>query len=88
MIHSDSLCRKIMLKTGWNYPLKFLPSVGMMCGVYLVSNIGSLPRLTLSAVFLSGLVAEVLFTVVAEVFFGRSIQILACLVCTVIAAWK
>ena len=57
----------------------------MMCGVYLVSNIGSPPRLTLSALFLSGLVAEVLFAVVAEALFGRSIEILACLVCTLIA---
>ena len=78
------------LETAWitYYPLKFLPSVGMMCGVYLVSNIGSPPRLTLSALFLSGLVAEVLFAVVAEALFGRCIQILACLVCTVIAVWK
>ena len=60
----------------------------MMCGVYLVSNIGSPPRLTLSALFLSGLVAEVLFAVVAEALFGRSIEILACLVCTLIAVWK
>ena len=60
----------------------------MMCGVYLVSNIGSPPRLTLSALFLSGLVAEVLFAVVAEALFGRSIEILACLVCTLIAAWQ
>ena len=62
----------------------------MMCGVQLVSNIGSPPRLTLStsALFLPELVAEVLFAVVAEVLYGRSIQILACLVCTVIAVWK
>ena len=57
----------------------------MMCGVYLVSNIGSPPRLTLSALFLSGLVAEVLFAVVAEALFGRSNEILACLVYTLIA---
>ena len=78
------------LETRWiaYYPLKFLPSVGMMCGVYLVSNIGSPPRLTLSALFLSGLVAEVLFAVVAEALFGRSIKILACLFCTLIAEWK
>ena len=54
------------LETGWirHYPLKFLPSVGMMCCVYLVRNIGSPARLTLSALFWSGLVAEVLFAVV------------------------
>ena len=67
------------------YPLKFLPPVGMMCGVYIVSNIGSPQRLTLRALVLSGLIAEVLFAVVAEVVFGRSIQILACVVCTLLA---
>ena len=56
----------------------------MWCVPY---NIGSPPRLTLSTLFLSGVVAEVLFAVVAEVVIG-SIQILACLVCTVFAVWK
>ena len=38
----------------------------MMCG--LASSIGSPLRLKLSALFLSGLVAEILFAVVAEVY--------------------
>ena len=67
------------------YPVKLLPSVGMICGVYLVRNIGRTPRLTLSVLFLSGLIAEVLFAVIAEVVFGRSVQMLACVVTTLIA---
>ena len=78
------------LESGWiaYYLLKLLPSFGMICGVYLVSNIGRPPRLTLSALFLSGLLAEVLFGVIPEILYGRSIQILICLVCTLIAVWK
>lgn len=78
------------LESGWiaYYLLKLLPSFGMICGVYLVSNIGRPPRLTLSALFLSGLFAEVFFGVIPEILLGRSIQILICLVCTLIAVWK
>jgi len=74
------------LVTGWitHYLLKLLPSMGMMCGVYLVSNIGEPPRLTLRALFLSGLVAHVVFEVVA-LSNGKGSQTLACLVCTVVA---
>ena len=63
------------LETAWitYYPLKFLPSVGMMCGVYLVSNIGT-ESSKIDTKLLSGLVAEVLFAVIAEALFG-SIQI-------------
>ena len=77
------------LETGWviYYLLKFLPSVGMMCGVYLVSNIGKPPRLTLSALLLSGLVGEVLFGVVAEILYGKSVNILACVACTLVAVY-
>ena len=77
------------LESGWivYYLLKLLPLFGMICGVYLVSNIGRLPRLTLSALFLSGLLVKVSFRVIPEVLYG-SIQILICLVCTLIAVWK
>ena len=78
------------LEAGWliHYLLKLLPSFGMMCGVYLVSNIGKPPRLTLSALLLSGVVGEVLFGAVAEILFGRSAHVLASLVCTVIAVYS
>ena len=77
------------LETGWilYYPLKLLPLVGMMCGVYLVSNIGKPPRLTLSSLLLSGLVGEALFGVVAEKLYGGSVHFLACLVCTLVAVY-
>ena len=59
----------------------------MVCGVYLMSNIIT-ESSKIDTKLLSGLVAEVLFAVIAEALFGRSIQILACMVCTLIAVWK
>jgi len=63
--------------------LKLLPPLGMICGVYLVSNIGKPRRLTLSKLLLCGIVAEVLHVI-------AGLQILACLVCTIAAVffWK
>ena len=77
------------LEAGWviHCFLKLLPSIGMMCGVYLVSNIGKPPRLTLSALLLSGVVGEALFGVIAEILYGRSWHVLACLVCTAVAVY-
>ena len=73
------------MEIGWltGHVLSLLPSVGMMCGVYLVSNIGRPPRLTVRAVFLSGVVAEVL----SEILFGGSIQFVACLICTILSVY-
>ena len=75
------------LEAGWVIYclLKLLPSIGMMCGVYLVSNIGKPPRLTLSALLVSGVIGEALFGVVAEILYGRSWHVLACFICTAVA---
>jgi len=65
--------------------LKLLPPLGMICGVYLVSNIGKPRRLTLSKLLLCGIIAEVLFLHVIA-----GLQILVCLACTIATVffWK
>ncbi|XP_065919891.1 uncharacterized protein [Dysidea avara] len=75
------------METIWAFQmfLKLLPPLGMICGVYLVSNIGKPRRLTLSKLLLCSVVAEVLFLhVIAE------LQILVCLACTILTVffWK
>ena len=76
------------METGWviYYLLQPLPLFSMICGVYLVSNIGNPPRLTLRASLISGLLGEALFGV-TKILYGTGSHFLTCLVCTSVAIY-
>ena len=65
--------------------LKLLPPLSMVCGMYLVSNIGKPRRLTLYNLLLCSIVAEIVILHILG-----SLQILVCLVCTILTVffWK
>ena len=76
------------METGWftYFIFQSLPLLSMICGVYLVSNIGNPSRLTLRASVKSGLIGEALFGV-TKILFGTGSHWLTCVVCTSVAIY-